>query len=201
MIKAILFDIDGVVINGEKFGQRLEKDLGVSPSQANLFFKNEFTKCLVGKQDLKSSISKYLIDWKWQGSVDEFLVYWFSIESSLDKDLLAFIQEARSAGIRCFVVTNQEKYRAKYLFSDLGLNKFFDGFFASCTVGLLKSDTEFFRKVLKEINEHDFKKVLFWDDTEENLVVAKKLGIKAEKYSTFSQFKSKMNEYLDKSQA
>lgn len=57
MIKAIIFDTDGMTVNSEMFSVQFNKDYGVPMDNLLPFFKNEFQPCLVGKADLKNDPS------------------------------------------------------------------------------------------------------------------------------------------------
>src|SRR5260221_12594154 len=99
MIKAILFDADGVLINGEMFSSVLEREYGISTKITTPFYAGPFQACLTGKADLKKIIKPYLKKWGWQKSVDEFLKTWFRAEHTIDKDLVDYIQELRKKDI------------------------------------------------------------------------------------------------------
>ena len=59
MIKAVLFDVDGVLINGNLFSQNYFDDFGYKiPSD---FFVTEFEDALVGKKDLKEILRSKLV--------------------------------------------------------------------------------------------------------------------------------------------
>src|SRR5258708_4767313 len=131
MITTLLFDADGVLINGAKFSVQLAKDYGISPEKTRSFFTNEFNRCLVGEADLKEELQKHIKGWGWKGSVDELMEYWFRVEHTIDQDLILYIQQLRSQGIKCFVATNQEKYRAKYMLENMRFAQSFDGVLAS----------------------------------------------------------------------
>ena len=107
MIKVILFDVDGVLVNGYSFSGRLARDYGITQEATVSFFKGRFGECLVGKADLKEEIEGYLPKWGWQGSVDDFLNEWFATEQSIDETLVDAIQWLRQRGIRCYLVHNQ----------------------------------------------------------------------------------------------
>src|SRR5258708_7184557 len=79
MIKAILFDVDEVVIKREKyFSQKYSEEYKVPQEQVMEFFKGEYQDCAIGKMDLKEVLPKYLKKWGWQGSLEEFMDYWFT---------------------------------------------------------------------------------------------------------------------------
>lgn len=56
MIKVMLFDVDGVLVNGYSFSGRLASDYGITQETTISFFKGRFGECLVGKADLNSKI-------------------------------------------------------------------------------------------------------------------------------------------------
>ena len=65
MIKALLFDADGVLVNGEMFSNHLLRDHGLDSEVTAPFFKGPFTDCVIGKADLKAVIAPYLQQWGW----------------------------------------------------------------------------------------------------------------------------------------
>jgi putative hydrolase of the HAD superfamily len=197
MITTILFDADGVLINGESFSTQLEKDYGISSQQTTPFFSSEFPSCLIGEADLKQKLEPYLKQWGWQKSAEELLQYWFEVEHSLDEELIAYIQNLRARGIKCIVATNQEKYRAEYMLDKMGFKNSFDDLYASAHLGSKKPDEEFFERILKKIGNPKKNEVLFWDDATSNIKAAKSVGINAELYTSFEDFKGKMNRYMD----
>lgn len=123
MIKSILFDADGVLINSERFSVHLARDYGIEADKTLPFFQGAFKACIVGNADLKEVIRPYLKEWGWEKSVDEFLDYWFKVEHKIDE-------------------------------------------------------------------------VLFRDDTPENVKAAKQFGLQAELYTSFEDFKKKMQSYI-----
>jgi HAD superfamily hydrolase (TIGR01509 family) len=197
MITTILFDADGVLINGKSFSTQLEKDFGISPELTTSFFVNEFSSCLIGTTDLKEKIEPYLKRWGWKGSVNDLLNYWFEVEHSIDKELINYIQYLRSKGIKCIVETNQEKYRAEYMLNKMGFKETFDEVIASAHLGAKKPDQSFFELILRKMNNTKKDDVLFWDDAISNIKAAKSFGIHAEHYTSFKDFKEKMSIYLN----
>ncbi len=113
MIKAILFDLDGLVITKKEklFSQRVSEDMGLSYEQVSEFFTGKFRECSFGRADLKEEILPHLIKWGYKGSVDDFLKYWFESESNTDKEVIKIVNSIRSKGIKCYISTRQEKYR------------------------------------------------------------------------------------------
>lgn len=153
-IQAIFFDADGVTIQPtEPFSGQYQKKHGV-PSDAfhKSFFGGIFHECTIGKADLKDVLQPILFsEWKWEGTVETFLQEWFSSEHFPDEVVLAIIRELREKGIRCFLVTNNEKYRTAYVKKEMGFEKVFDKIYSSCDVGARKPSVEFFTYILQDI--------------------------------------------------
>jgi len=124
MIKVVLFDVDGVIVNAEMWSKQLANDYGINPSIIDTFFKKEFQNCLIGKADLKVSISPYLKKWGWDKSVDDLLEYWFKSEHKIFEPLIIYIQNLRTKGIKCYLATNQEKYRTEYMLDQMKFNDY-----------------------------------------------------------------------------
>lgn len=191
MIKAILFDADGVLINSEMFSRHLAKDYGISTDITDPFFTGPFKDCLIGNADLKEILPPYLKEWGWEKSVDDFLDYWFESEHKIDEELVQYIQELRGRGVKCYLATNQEKYRVQYMLDKMGFSQCFDKIYASAHLGYRKPAMEFYTKVTEDLGL-DKEEILFWDDTQGNIEAAKDFGIKTELYLSFEDFKNKM---------
>ncbi len=196
MIKALLFDADGVLLNGEYWSKHLARDYNVPYDKIEPFFLHEFKDCLEGKVDLKEAIAPYIPKWGWKGSVDELLDYWFKSEHVLDEPLVEYVQGLRSRGIKCYVATNQEKYRAQYMLEKMGFAESFDGVFASCNLGHQKPSKEFFAAVHDKLHDYKLSELLFWDDSEKFVEAARQVGLNAEVYTGFDEFKKKMKIFL-----
>jgi putative hydrolase of the HAD superfamily len=179
-----LFDVDGVLIRvHEPFSARYEKEIG-SPGLMTTFFRGVFQECLVGRADLREEVSRRLRDWKWDGDVEAFLEYWFSAEATINDETLDIIKGLRSRNKICYLVTNQEMYRTKYLTEKLDLDALADGFFSSSMLGVKKPNREFYLEALKRIGfEGDLGMVFYVDDDVENVNAAKELGLDAFYYS------------------
>jgi putative hydrolase of the HAD superfamily len=184
MIKAILFDADGVVLKprDKYFTDRLRaQGIDLSKESEGQFFKNEYKKVVVGKADLKEEVSKYLAAWGWAGSVDELLHFWFSYEDKFDEEVLDFVDELRPKGVKCYLASDHSRYRADDFMRKGEIKDRFDGYFFSGYVGFTKEEPEFFEHVLNELKLNK-DEVLFVDDDPENVEVAKNFGIRGVSY-------------------
>ncbi|MFA4931287.1 MAG: HAD-IA family hydrolase [Patescibacteria group bacterium] len=189
--KCILFDADGVVIDSQTFSIQYQKQFGLPDGQILPFFQNVFPPCLIGQADLKQVIAPYLPGWKWTGTVDEFLQFWFKTEHHLNQPVISIIKELRNHGIKCFLVTNQEKYRTEYMKHDMGFNELFDDVYSSSAIGHKKPAPEFFHHVLHDLESKYHihpTEIMYFDDTKSHIDQARQLGIDAYFYENYDQF-------------
>lgn len=194
MIKAIIFDADGMIVHGERFSNRLAKEFGISTEVTGKFFKTKFQDCLIGKADLKDELKNYITEWKWKGSLDDMLGFWFLKEVNIiDERFIELITDLRNKGIKCYLATNNEKYRTDNLVDDRGLGAWFDGVFSSAYIGSKKPESEFFTKILSKIDIPNKAEVLFTDDDPENIEGAESFGLPVLHYTDFEDFKRKVN--------
>lgn len=201
MIKAIIFDADGVMVQSTYLSTRLldkneatkwrwNKDLDVSKEVLDKFFGGPFQDCLVGKSDLKIEVEKVKKDWNWGGSVDELLEYWFRDEANkVDERFEAVIGDLKKKGIVCGLGTNNEKHRTNDLVNNKGLGKWFAKHlhFSSSNVGHKKPEPEYFAKVTRLLGFAP-EEIAFWDDDVKNVEAAKLHGWQANHYTDFDKF-------------
>jgi len=195
MIQAYLFDADGVVIKkqAEYFSVRFAREHGAPLEEISEFFKGKFREIQEGKGDLKQELDALLPKWGWSKGTDVFLEYWFTTDVAIDEAVLKVVDEYRTKGIKCYLASDQEKYRGEYMKEKLGLEEHFDGTFFSYEVGSSKSKAEFFEKVLQKLNLPAYE-VAFRDDDDKNVEVAKALGIDAKFYLDISDLNLEKNE-------
>jgi len=191
-IKAILFDLDGLVIlkQDKLFSLRFAEENNITKEQVNEFFLNDFRECSFGRADLKEKIAPYLIKWNYDGTVDDILKFWFESENVIDLEVLKIITNLRSNGIKCYIATRQEKYRMSYLLNDLKLKEYFDGTFCTCDIGYDKWQKEYWDFIFEKLK---FKpdEIMFFCDTQKNVDAAEKLGVEAYFYTNINLLKDR----------
>jgi len=199
MIKCVIFNADGMVIDADRFSVQYAKDFGVSPEKMLPFFEGIFHDCLTNKVDIKEVLPEYFADWGWQGTIDELLQYWFKAEHKLNQEIVGIIKTLQDQGIKCYLATNNEKYRTQYLKKDMGLDKLFDDIFSSADLGYEKVDQQFMEKMYTAINKGiEKREVMFWDNENkhENLATAKKFGFSVQHYQNMADFQEKIKTIL-----
>ena len=193
MSKILLFDADGVLILPEDmFSVVYARSHGLDPQPFEDFFKTEWKDFVTGKRDLKQHIADNPDLWHWDGTPEEFLQYWFETEDVRNDELIALIESLRDKGVPCYLATEQEKYRAEYMkkvmFKDL-----FDGTFITADIGHKKSAPEFFEAAYEQLKathgELPMSDIVFFDDSQDKVDAATKVGLTAYLYTGLDQFK------------
>jgi putative hydrolase of the HAD superfamily len=176
-IGAILFDADGVIQRtvGDwraAFAAMLEDATNLDAFIAELFAAER--PCLTGAADFPTQLGTVLRRWGSRTTVEEALTVWTNIE--VDRAVLERIAALRRAGLMCYLASNQQAHRARYMSSELGYAKLFDREFYSCRLGHAKPDSAYFRSILSQLTLPP-DRALFIDDVEANVVSARELGI------------------------
>lgn len=183
-MKILLVDADGVVLKKSGFfSEKISKENNVPMEIMSPFYTNEFRQAQRGKADLKAELIKYLPQWNWDKSVDEFVGYWFTTDAHPDERVFTYIERLRHAGIKVYLASDQERYRAEYMSESLDFNNRLDGCFFSYKLGCKKSEPAFFEQVLRELGTNPAD-VTFLDDDQTNVDVAAEFGIDARHYKS-----------------
>jgi putative hydrolase of the HAD superfamily len=183
-IKALLVDVDGVLIDGRPEDGRswqtsIEEDLGfTSAALHEQFFAPYWEDIVLGRAGLMEQLTTALQLIAPHVSSAAFVSYWFEKDSRVVAPLLAELALVRSAGIRVYLATNQEHQRAAYLMDTVGLAEHVDGMFYSARLGAKKPDMEFFAKV-QDLTGLPAEEMLLIDDSHSNIEAARTAGWRA----------------------
>lgn len=151
-IKALMVDVDGVVVRHQKPGHRwdadLEADLGVKPSDLQrVFFEPHFKAIARGLEPIEPRLTQALAQIAPTVTTEALMAYWFEKDSALDYVLLDALATYRARGLKLHLATVQEHRRAGYLWSALGLQDRFDGLQHSAAVGHTKPEQAYYAAV------------------------------------------------------
>lgn len=196
MIKAVIFDLNGVFLESEWLSVRMEKAFGVVQDKFIPALKEIMT--VVRKPDAPAAFSlwkPYLSEWGVDLTEKEFFDFWFSGEH-LVPDLLDFAKEIRGRGLKVYVLSNNFRERTEYyrqhfpeLFADL------DGAFFSWETSFVKPDPKAYENILKQMNlEAD--ECIYTDDSEKNIEVARGMGFKCVLYKGRMELEEIINREL-----
>lgn len=193
MIKAIIFDLDGMIyFTEERFSDWFSKKYNIHNEHIQEFFKTDFKKCLIGELDTKEALKPHLENWNWKDGAEEFLNIWFEY-GKIDNEILTLIEHLKEKNIKCILCTNNEKYRVNHFKTKFGFENVFDLVVSSAKAGHKKPYKEIFQMIIDKTNlkKQEF---LFCDDDEKNIEGAKEFGFKTHHYNDLIKFKKNLTE-------
>ena len=184
MIKVLLFDIDGVLIRIQKYFSKVLEERGYikAPEELDKYYGSDHD-CTSGKADPLIEVQKYLLGFGWEKTAKDYFDEQFMYEMQyLDIEMLEKIRNLRRMNITCFLATDQNHYRKRFLLSHLGLENEFDGWFVSSELGYRKIENGFWEFALSSLFQNGIvshaNDILFIDDRKANLDKASEYGIK-----------------------
>jgi len=182
-MKILLVDADGVILKkGEYFSEKFAREHNVPLEKVVEFFKGPFGLCQKGTADLKEELAPYLTSWNWDKGIEAFLDYWFNYDVEFNSNVELTLARFRDQGVKCYLASNNEKYRANFIRSKIDAKKLLDGYYFSYEIKHKKSEPAFFEFVLGDLQVEP-EEVYFIDNDESNIAAALSLGIKAYLYN------------------
>ncbi|MDB5478243.1 MAG: family hydrolase [Alphaproteobacteria bacterium] len=185
-MKYIFFDVDGVLINGfsarsdhyrRRWDENLERDLGIVPQDMqNAFFERGFKDVILGKRDLLKALDDVLPEMHYRGMAQTLVDYWLKHDSEINTETMEIVKKLKARpGMRLFLATHQEKYRANHLWHELGFKEYFEEIYYSGRMGMSKTEHRFFDLIENELclTERD---CLLIDDDPKVIEAATKAG-------------------------
>jgi putative hydrolase of the HAD superfamily len=190
--RAILFDVDGVLVHGYharpelqlRWDENLLEDLGIDPEQ----FKDKFIydvfvkKVLVGKVGLVEALDRVLPQLGYKGPTQRIVAYWLEHDSRLNVQLIDVARKLKATGLKIYIATNQEHLRAQWLWQGLRLGEVFDDMFYAARFGVAKPDPGFYAEVERRIGPQT-EPPLFFDDSPKVIAGARKAGWEAVEFN------------------
>lgn len=187
-MKAIIFDVDGVLINShDEFGKRLwqkgiQKDLGLSPDQMHQIYSGNWSSVLKSRIDTRQYFKTVFTKLNVGLSVDAFIEYWLEHDLNINAKIFPVIEAI--SGIKRYIATNQDSYRTVLLQKKFEL--YFDGFFSSYKIGAMKPEPEFFRYIEANLRLES-KDIAFIDDSKSHVEAAEQLGWTCHHYQNIDE--------------
>lgn len=182
MGKAVIFDLNGVFLKSDFLSERVEKKWGVKVEEFVSALKQVMG--VVRKPNAPAAFSlwkPYLDRWGVVVNEKEFFSFWFSGEHVVS-ELVDYAKNLKENGYQVFVLSNNFKERTDYYRDHFPeLFSLFDGVYFSWETGFVKPQKEAFMNLL-EMNNLKPDECIYFDDSEDNVEVAKKLGIRSEIY-------------------
>lgn len=102
---------------------------------------------------------------------------------------IPWIDELKDRGFRVYYLSNYSEHLMRVNPSVLDFLQHMDGGVFSCHVKKIKPDPEIYQRLFEKYELHP-EECLFFDDREENVVTAQKLGMQAVQFETYEQAKA-----------
>lgn len=178
-IQAVIFDLNGVFIKSRLLSERFQEDFGVPEGEFLPILKATLIEVRKPEgDDVYTYMKPHLHKWGVHFTRQEFYTYWFGAEQEAP-EMIELARRLKQEGVKLFVLSNNFRARREYYDKHFHfLTNLFDAVYFSFESGYTKSQPEAFEMVLRAHNL-DPKRVLFFDDSEGNVEVAKSLGIQA----------------------
>ncbi|PIN75197.1 hypothetical protein COV17_04120 [Candidatus Woesearchaeota archaeon CG10_big_fil_rev_8_21_14_0_10_36_11] len=194
MIEAIIFDLNGVFIEREFVSDTIEREYGVDSELFMAALKDVMPK--VRKPNAPSSYElwkPYLDKWNIKLTEDEFFDFWFSREHVV-QELFNYSRELREEGVKVFILSNNFRERTTYYREHFPeLFDAVDRAYFSWETGFVKPDERAFKNILEE-NGLEAENCVYFDDSQRNIDVAKRLRMHAELYKDIETTKKIVEE-------
>ncbi len=195
MIKAAIFDLNGIFIQSPRLSDRFEKDFKVPTS---IFFPKLSEIMDKVRQPNAGKAFTYwepaLKEWGVNLSEKEFWNYWFKTEVSSER-MIQFAKGLRNKGVKVFILSNNFKERAEYYGHYPWLHDAVDKVYFSWQTGFVKPDPNAWTNLLTENNLKP-EECLYFDDQEKNLKVAESVGIRSYQFTNEENLENAVREKL-----
>lgn len=178
MIKAIIFDLNGIFLQSEKLSDRFEKDFNI-PNEIFLP-KLKLIMEKVRKPNAQLAFSYWepvFKEWNIKLDEEEFWDYWFKGEIQSNR-MINYTKYLKEKGIKIFILSNNFKERATFYGHYPWMHDIIDKVYFSWKTGFIKPDIEAWKLILFE-NNLKANECIYFDDQQKNLDSAESLGIRS----------------------
>tara|TARA_B100001094_G_scaffold82970_1_gene79244 strand:+ start:741 stop:1361 length:621 start_codon:yes stop_codon:yes gene_type:complete len=183
VIKALLFDLGGVVIeiDFDRVFNAWSKYSSLSCKQItdSFYFDVMYQQHERGEIESQVYYNHVRSTFNLTATNEQIELGWNKIFSGEIKSVVKQIDKIKSQ-INCYAFTNTNAaHQSAWELCCPNVAPLFQRVFSSCNLGYRKPDSAAFNTVLS-LMQVDKNEVLFFDDTEENIIAAKDLGIQAQ---------------------
>ena len=181
MIKNLIFDFGGVLINLDKEAvPDAVIAMGSSPADPDLIdLSNRYEKGLITTDHFLQAASQHLNLLELSGLKE----LWNRTILDFPDHRLSYLEDLKGTGaFRMFLLSNTNELHMESVRQKMGALRYqrfqncFDGFYLSYEMGMRKPEPEIFQEILRKHVLHA-DETLFIDDTEEHILSAASLGL------------------------
>jgi len=179
MIKAIIFDVDGVILNSKNANGRylwssnISQDLGMKSEHFRILHSLEWNHVTRGHKDTIAhleEIFKHPTFVPLRLTPEKYIEYWLKRDNFVNHEVLAIAQKMV---LPKYIGTNQDKFRTAHIKQLVGTH--FDGCFASYEIGFIKPEQGFYAHIERHLDLAP-EELLLIDDTKANVTAAQQRG-------------------------
>jgi len=189
MLKALIFDLNGVLIQGPFLSERFKDKYGVSVDVFLPALKEIMAKVRNPEAgDTFLYWQPYFEKWGIKIEKQEFFNFWFKAEKEVP-EIIEMARVAKARGVKLFILSNNFEERAVYCRDHFSfIHDIFDNVYYSWQTGFVKPDPRAFTNLLF-VNGLTPEECLYIDNTEDNVGVARDIGMNAETYADTAKLK------------
>ena len=193
MIKAIVFDLGGVLLNVSILIKKTVKIL--EPGDPDKFWQ-ELNKLAVdwskGKSDGLKFVRELALRYQKGEKIDELRKIWiddFRKNIAVNKEVVEIVKRLRKS-YKVALLTNTNKTHNEIV-KKMGIYHLFDAFILSYQVGMSKDEPEIFRMMASKLSVKE-DQCVFIDDTKLFIQTADTVGMKTIRYDNPGQLKQEL---------
>lgn len=196
MIRAIIFDLNGVFIHGPYLSDRYHKKYGVDGDEFLKVMNKILERVRLPRaNDTYSYFKPCLKKWNIKLKRREFYDFWFKAEK-LNSQMVKLAKKLRRKNYRIFILSNNFKERSRYYHKKYPqLKNLFEKIYYSWQTGYRKDNSKAYKKLLKDNNLKP-EECIYFDDKNKMIKLAKSLGIKAYKFKDTESVERIVKKYI-----
>lgn len=180
MIKNIVLDVGGVILNDSAFSRAREK-VNTAKLREN---KVSFSKCLLGKMEVYEFVDilrNFGKEYEEYASVLSPENY----EKNLPviNETVELLYKLKEEGYKLYIFSNITEPTLEYLKKKVDIESLIDDVVCSHIEHMMKPDKEFYERLIKKLNLNK-EETIFFDDKLKNVEVGNSVGIKSVQFNS-----------------